>query len=85
MTHHETRAPSEWFQWAAEWYVQGHQGCVCCGRQHCVFRTEWCHRVEYYCSACDFSTCHDSRTGHYYATLGDGNGVLGRVLEPQTP
>jgi hypothetical protein len=85
MPHYENRAPGDWFRRAAEWYVEGHQGCACCGGQHCVFRTEWGQRIEYYCSVCDFSTCHDLRTGHYYATVGDGKGLLGLVLEPQTP
>jgi hypothetical protein len=42
-------------------------------------------RVEYYCSVCDFSTCHDLRTDQYYATVGDGKGLLGLVLEEETP
>jgi hypothetical protein len=78
------RPPSEWFERAAAWYVEGHQGCACCGGRHCVFRSEWGLRVEYYCSVCDFSACHDLRTDHYYATPGDGHGLLGMVLELET-
>jgi hypothetical protein len=85
MTQPPNRTPSEWFRSAKEWYVEGHQGCVCCGGQHCVFRTEWYQRVEYYCSVCDFSACHDLRKGQYYAAVGDGHGLLGLVLEPETP
>jgi hypothetical protein len=81
MTQPPNRTPSEWFQLTTRWYVEGHQGCICCGSQHCVFRSEWGQRVEYYCSVCDFSTCHDLKTGHYYATVGDGHGLLGMVLE----
>ncbi len=77
------RTPNDWYQRAATWYVEGHQGCVSCGGQHCVFRSEWLQRIEYYCSVCDFSTCLDLRTGHYYATAGDGHGLLGVVLESQ--
>jgi len=77
------RSAVEWFEQAADWYVSGHQGCVCCGAQHCVFQSEWCHRLEYYCAVCDFSACHDLRTDHYYATVGDGHGLLGVVLEPE--
>jgi hypothetical protein len=82
MTQPPNRAPREWFQYAAAWYVEGHQGCVACGEQHCVFRSEWAQRIEYYCSVCDFSTCYDLKTGFYYASAGDGQGVLGMVLEP---
>jgi hypothetical protein len=75
------RTAVEWFVDAARWYVEGHQGCVSCGGQHCVFRSEWGERVEYYCSACDFSVCHDGQTGHYFAAAGDGaptgDGLLG--------
>lgn len=75
------RTAVEWFVDAARWYVEGHQGCVSCGGQHCVFRSEWGARVEFYCSACDFSVCHDGETGHYFAAAGDGaptgDGLLG--------
>jgi hypothetical protein len=66
------RTAVEWFEDAARWYIEGHQGCVSCGGQHCVFRSEWGARVEYYCSACDFSVCHDRQTGRYFAAAGDG-------------
>jgi hypothetical protein len=61
----------EWFAAAAQWHVEGHQGCIYCGGRHCVFRSEQHGRVEYYCSACDFSACHDERTGQYLAVAGD--------------
>jgi hypothetical protein len=80
MTPPPNRTPGELFQSAARWYVQGHQGCVCCRGQHCVFRSDWGQRVEYYCSACDFSTCHDLRTGKYYAAVGDGHALPGVFL-----
>ena len=64
------RTAVEWFVDAARWYVEGHQGCVSCGGQHCVFRSEWGARVEFYCSACDFSVGHDIRTGRYFAVAG---------------
>jgi len=84
MTPPPDRTPSEWFQRAMTAYLEDHQGCACCGGRHCVFRSAWGQRIEYYCSVCDFSTCHDYRTGQYYATVGDGHGLLGVVLEPQT-
>jgi hypothetical protein len=65
------RSPAEWFAAAARGYVEAHQGCPCCGHQHCVFRSEWGPRVEFYCSACDFSACHDRQTGRCYAAPGD--------------
>jgi hypothetical protein len=75
------RAPQDWFERAMRWYVEGHQGCVCCGARHCVFRSDWSGRIEYYCSVCDFSTCYDLRMNRYYATIGDGRGLLGAALE----
>ena len=66
------RTAVEWFEDAARWYVEGHQGCVRCGGQHCVFRSEWGARVEYHCSACDFSVCFDGDTERYFAAEGDG-------------
>jgi hypothetical protein len=67
------RSPAQWFAEAVRCYLEAHQGCPCCGNQHCVFRSEWGARVEYYCSACDFSTCEDHQTGRCYAVLGEGN------------
>jgi hypothetical protein len=64
--------PREWFAEAALWYREQHQGCPHCRGQHCVFRSERFNRVEYYCSACDFSVCHDRNTGHYFAAPGTG-------------
>jgi hypothetical protein len=72
MGHNAQRTPAEWFQLAANWEVEGHQGCPCCRSQHCVFRAEVGRRVEYYCTVCDFSACHDKAAGRYYATPGAG-------------
>jgi hypothetical protein len=71
--NHTAQSPAEWFAEAMRWYVEAHQGCPCCGSQHCVFRSEWGPRVEYYCSSCDFSACQDRQTGHCYAALGAEN------------
>jgi hypothetical protein len=70
------RTPAEWFAEALRWYVQGHQGCACCHAQHCVFRSEYGLRTEYYCTACDFSACHDGATDRYFATPGEPPGLL---------
>jgi hypothetical protein len=67
------RTAVEWFQEAARCFVAGHQGCPCCGGQHCVFRSDWGERVEYYCSLCEFSACVDRRSGAYVAVAGDEN------------
>ena len=55
-------APVKWFEEAARCYVEGHQACPWCGERHCVFRSEWGGRVEYHCSACDFSARRDEQT-----------------------
>jgi hypothetical protein len=81
MTQPPNHSPVEWFHQAAKSYVERHQGCSCCGSSHCVFRSDWSQRIEYYCSVCDFMTCHDLRTDRYFAAVGDGHGMLGRVLE----
>jgi hypothetical protein len=66
------RSPEEWFQQAVRSYEEEHQACAHCRNRHCVFRSCWGKRIEYYCSACDFSASHDGATARYYATLGDG-------------
>jgi uncharacterized protein YdiU (UPF0061 family) len=66
------RTPLQWYEEAVRAYEEGHQGCPSCGTQHCVFRSQWGQRFEYYCSACDFSTCYDGQTGQYVAVIGDG-------------
>jgi hypothetical protein len=65
------RTAAEWFEIAARWYLEWHQGCPHCKKQHCVFRSDLGHRIEYYCYACDFSACHDGPTGRFFATLGN--------------
>src|SRR5262245_64110564 len=65
------RSADEWFVEATRWYLEGHQGCARCHRQHCVFRSEWGLRVEYHCTACDFSAGHDTQTGLSCASMGE--------------
>jgi hypothetical protein len=57
------RTAGEWFAEALRWYLERHQGCACCQRQHCVFRSEWGRRIEFHCTECDFSTSCDGLTG----------------------
>jgi hypothetical protein len=71
MTLNVGRTASEWFAEATRWHVQGHQGCPRCHAQHCVFRSEHGARVEFHCTACDFSVCHDGQTGLSFAALGE--------------
>lgn len=80
MGSHATRTPAEWFHAAAHSYVAHHQGCASCGSQHCVFQSRWGQRIEYYCSACDFSACHDKESGQYFASEGDGRQLAGTLL-----
>src|SRR6266568_2548156 len=65
------KTAAEWFAEAMRWYVQGHQGCAYCRASHCVFRSVYGARVEYYCTACDFSACQDEATGRAFATPGE--------------
>jgi hypothetical protein len=80
MRSKEVRTPSEWFQAAADCYVQRHQGCPSCGRQHCVFQNRWGPRSEYHCSACGFSVCHDLESGKHFASPGDGRQLAESLL-----
>jgi hypothetical protein len=81
MECHAQRSPGEWFHEAVRYYSEEHQGCAHCGNRHCVFRSRWGERVEYYCSACDFSACHDARTGRYFAATGDGRQLAESLLD----
>jgi hypothetical protein len=81
MAHRAERTAAEWFAAAARCHVEGHQGCIYCGGKHCVFRNVQYGRVEYYCSNCDFSACHDRRTGQYLALPGEHNEVPDIVLD----
>ncbi len=74
------RTPAEWFAEATRWYAQEHQGCASCRGRHCVFRSGERTRVEYYCTACDFSACHDGESGLYFADLGEGKRPTGVLL-----
>jgi hypothetical protein len=65
------RTPDEWFADAVRCYLEQHQGCPCCGARHCVFRSLWGTRVEYYCTACDFSAACDAASRYCTATCGD--------------
>ena len=71
MTPIQGRSPAEWFREAARCHVAGHQACAACGAQHCVFRSEVGGRVQYSCSACGFSVCHETHTNSYIAANHD--------------
>src|SRR5262249_44704736 len=49
------RTAGDWFGEAMRWYLEGHQGCPCCQRRHCVFRSAWGCRIEFHCNECDFA------------------------------
>jgi hypothetical protein len=71
----------DWFRAAMECHVVEHQGCPCCHEQHCVFRSSWGKRLEFYCSSCEFSACLDDRTGYYHATPGQKDAISASVLD----
>ncbi len=76
----------EWYEAAERWHSEEHQGCPCCRNRHCVFRSEWDARVEFYCTACDFSASHDPRTGRYFTTAAAGRERPAAVLDrPAAP
>jgi hypothetical protein len=82
MRPHGDLTPIQWYEAAAHWHLQEHQGCPCCGGRHCVFRSEWGLRVEYYCTACDFSASHDAATGRFFTTAAAGRERPAAVLDP---
>jgi hypothetical protein len=71
----------EWYEAAEFWHIQHHQGCPCCRGRHCVFRSEWGDRVEYYCTACDFSASRDGRTGRCFITADTGRERPSTILD----
>jgi len=73
--------PRQWYEAAAHAHVQEHQGCACCAGRHCVFRSEWDRRIEYYCTACDFSASHDAASGRYFTTAAAGRERPAAVLD----
>jgi hypothetical protein len=83
MDYDNERTAHQWYQEAVRCYVENHQGCASCGQSHCVFPARWGLRTEYYCSACDFSTCHDAQTGRYFAATGDGRQLAEALLSGQ--
>jgi hypothetical protein len=74
------RTSDEWFAEAVRWYLEGHQGCPRCQCSHCVFRSQWGMRVEYYCTACDFSAARDAASQRCTATGGEGLPAPGVLL-----
>jgi hypothetical protein len=60
------RASNEWFEEAAQCYVEGHQGCAWCGGAHRVFKLQSGNRTEYYCNGCEFLAAHDPEKEAYF-------------------
>jgi hypothetical protein len=71
----------EWYEAAKFWHTEEHQGCPCCRGRYCVFRSEWGDRVEYYCTACDFSASRDRQTGRCFTTTEIGRERPSAVLD----
>jgi hypothetical protein len=79
------RTADEWFAEALHWYVEGHQGCPCCQTQHCVFRSQWGARVEFYCTTCDFSAARDGLSKRCTAERGDGRASFFLLFDGELP
>ena len=75
------RTPQDWYVEAERCHVEEHQGCPCCGARHCVFCSQWGDRVEYHCTACDFSASRDPRTGRHFTTAETGRERPRTVLD----
>jgi len=79
------RKADEWFADVLRWYIEEHQGCPCCEGRHCVFRAEWGTRVEFYCTACDFSAARDSKSNRCSAAGGDSPPALDLLVDGEQP
>lgn len=73
----QAETPGEWFEEAARFYVERHQGCPWCGGANRVYRSERNQVLEYHCGACDFFACHDQESGRYY--MGPGRSGIGSL------
>jgi hypothetical protein len=60
----------EWFEEAARWYDDQHQGCPWCEAANCVYHSQRSQVDEYHCGGCDFFVCHDQVADRYY--FGEG-------------
>jgi len=67
------KVAADWFQAACQSFLENHQGCPCCNHQHCVIRSEWNTRIEFYCTECDFSVAWDYRLERFLLTLGQAD------------
>ena len=79
------RTADEWFADVLRWYTQEHQGCPCCRGRHCVFRATWGTRVEFHCTACDFSAARDSATNRCTASIGEAPPALSSLFDSDWP
>jgi hypothetical protein len=79
------RTSDEWFADALRWYTEEHQGCPCCQGRHCVFRAQWGTRIEFYCTACDFSAARDSQLNRCTASGCDSPPALDSLFEGDWP
>jgi hypothetical protein len=85
MSRADERSAGDWFEAAERCYVQHHQGCARCGRQHCVLRSKWGPRTEYHCADCDFSVSRDAESGACMMAAGDRHGLPGVALGHADP
>jgi len=67
----QNETPFQWFQEAARWYVEKHQGCPWCGGANRVYRSIRRRLVQYHCGACDFLVCHEQDSDRYF--MGPGH------------
>jgi hypothetical protein len=79
------RSADEWFADVLRWYTEEHQGCPSCQERHCVFRAEWGTRVEFYCTACDFSAARDSASNRCTVVAGDSPPALDFLSDSDWP
>lgn len=64
-------SPQEWFDDAARWYAERHQGCCWCGGVNRVYRSERGDRLEYECGDCEFYVCREHATARCFMAPGN--------------
>lgn len=65
------RTAREWYEEAARFYIEAHQGCAWCHGENQVYRSVRDHLVEFRCGGCEFYVSHDRRFDEYHMTAGD--------------
>jgi hypothetical protein len=65
------RSARDWFEEAARYYIEAHQGCAWCQATNQVYRSERDDLMEFRCGACEFYVSYHRRLDRHYMAPGD--------------